>query len=161
MFGIGLSFPQSLEGVAHIIQVALTPVFLLSGIAALLNVFATRLGRVADALDKATEQLECAEGRRARLLGAQLAQLRQRSVALDVAVVAGILGGAATCGATIALFVGALREDVLASVLFALFGGALVCTLAALTAFLCEMLIAGRSVRARLEVEQETADRKM
>jgi hypothetical protein len=33
-----------LDTVAHIIQVALTPVFLLSGIATLLNVFSTRLG---------------------------------------------------------------------------------------------------------------------
>ena len=35
------------EAAAHIVQLALTPVFLLSGIAALLNVFAARLGRVA------------------------------------------------------------------------------------------------------------------
>src|SRR5690242_11924667 len=38
----------SLDLVAHVIQVALTPIFLLSGIATLLNVFATRLARVAD-----------------------------------------------------------------------------------------------------------------
>jgi hypothetical protein len=38
-------FPNlPLDTVAHIIQVALTPVFLLSGIATLLNVFSTRLG---------------------------------------------------------------------------------------------------------------------
>src|SRR4051812_512761 len=36
------------ETVAHIIQAALMPVFLLSGIATLLNVFSTRLARVAD-----------------------------------------------------------------------------------------------------------------
>ena len=37
-----------LDNIAHVIQVALTPVFLLSGIAALLNVFNTRLARVSD-----------------------------------------------------------------------------------------------------------------
>ena len=32
----------------HVIQVAITPVFMLAGIAALLNVFTTRFARVAD-----------------------------------------------------------------------------------------------------------------
>ena len=42
----GLLNPDSsLDLVAHVIQVALTPIFLLSGIATLLNVFATRLAR--------------------------------------------------------------------------------------------------------------------
>ena len=39
---------EALGSVVHIIQVSLTPVFLLSGIATLLNVFSTRLARVAD-----------------------------------------------------------------------------------------------------------------
>ena len=39
---------SALDTIAHIIQVALTPVFLLSGIATLLNVFSTRLSRVGD-----------------------------------------------------------------------------------------------------------------
>jgi hypothetical protein len=47
---------DSLETVAHIVQLALTPVFLLSGIAALLNVFSTRLGRVADQADRLSQQ---------------------------------------------------------------------------------------------------------
>ena len=44
-----------LDLVAHVIQVALTPVFLLSGIATLMNVFSTRLARVADLIAKATD----------------------------------------------------------------------------------------------------------
>src|SRR5712664_2121643 len=47
-----------LDTVAHIIQVALTPVFLLSGIATLLNVFSTRLARVADRVDQITTGVE-------------------------------------------------------------------------------------------------------
>ena len=37
-----------LDSIAHVIQMALTPVFLLSGIGTLLNVFNTRLARVSD-----------------------------------------------------------------------------------------------------------------
>jgi hypothetical protein len=47
-----------LDMVAHIIQVALTPVFLLSGIATLLNVFSTRLARVADRVDQIAKGIE-------------------------------------------------------------------------------------------------------
>jgi len=42
---------DTVESVAHVIQVALTPVFLLSGIASLLSVLSTRLARVADRVD--------------------------------------------------------------------------------------------------------------
>ena len=155
-----MNIPHSLDSVAHIIQVALTPVFLLSGIGTLLNVFSTRLGRVADQLDKTAAELERSETRQAVTLGKQLDQLRRRSVALDVAVVAAALGGGATCGATIALFIGALRDDVLASVLFVLFGIALLCTLVALCAFLSEMLISGAGLRSQVDREQKSMEGK-
>src|ERR1700683_1394989 len=49
---------DSVDSVAHVIQIALTPVFLLSGIASLLGVLSTRLARVADRVDALAEQLE-------------------------------------------------------------------------------------------------------
>ena len=60
MFGIDHS-GSSLDTVAHIIQVALTSVFLLSGIATLLNVFSTRLSRVADRVQEANKALDQAD----------------------------------------------------------------------------------------------------
>jgi hypothetical protein len=56
MFGL-----DSVDSIAHVIEVALTPIFLLSGIASLLGVLSTRLGRVADRVDSLTERLEAAE----------------------------------------------------------------------------------------------------
>ena len=97
---------DTLEAAAHVVQLALTPVFFLSGIAALLNVFASRLGRVADqtdALARTTKDL----GRDARLR--RLRRLRLRSRALDFAVVLAALGGAFTCSAVLVLFLGELR----------------------------------------------------
>jgi Protein of unknown function (DUF2721) len=49
---------DGVDSVAHVIQVALTPVFLLSGIASLLAVLSTRLARVPDRVDALAEQLE-------------------------------------------------------------------------------------------------------
>jgi len=54
MPSFGLTELSPLDSVAHVIQVALTPIFLLSGIAALLNVFSARLARVADRVDLVT-----------------------------------------------------------------------------------------------------------
>ena len=60
MFGID-NTGSALDTIAHIIQVALTPVFLLSGIATLLNVFSTRLARVADRIETVTKAFEGAD----------------------------------------------------------------------------------------------------
>src|SRR5438876_8854335 len=102
MFGIDNS-GSALDTVAHIIQVALTPVFLLSGIATLLNVFSARLARVADQAHTASEGLEGADAVKAAVLSARLAHLHRRSLALDVAAVLGAIGGAAPCGAGLPL----------------------------------------------------------
>ncbi len=140
----------SLEEVAHIIQVALTPVFLLSGLAGLLSVFSTRLGRVADKVDTLSQAIAAADDAEAAELSEQFDYLRKRSVALDIAVVLGALGGGATCAAVLALFVGFLFEIEIARILFLLFGSALLFTLAALVAFVIEMLMAGQGLRAKV-----------
>src|SRR3984893_3369469 len=120
--------------VAHIIQVALTPVFLLSGIATLLNVFSTRLARVADRVDQITKGIEEADAGEVALLAAQLSHLRRRSLALDAAVLLAAFGGAATCASVLTLFVGPLRDATVASVLFTTFGIAVMCTIGAIGA---------------------------
>jgi len=145
MFGVE-NTGSPLDTIAHIIQVALTPVFLLSGIATLLNVFATRLARVAAKAEAATKALGADDDEK-QLLSNQLKILHRRSVALDFAVILGAVGGAATCGAVLAMFVGALSERATASVLFGLFGLAVICALFAIVAFTIEMLLAGTGIR--------------
>jgi hypothetical protein len=141
---------SSLDFVAHVIQVALTPIFLLSGIATLLNVFATRLSRVADLVGQITKAMEPADPDERAALARQLVRLRWRSIALDAAVVLGAIGAAATCASVFTLFVGALRNSTVASVLFTTFGLAIVCTISAIMAFTAEMLMAGSGVRAEM-----------
>ena len=135
------------ESIAHIIPVALAPAFLLSGLATLLNVFSTRLGRVADKVDTLSSDLIGAGPDEAAALARRLAYLRRRSLLLDLAVVLASFGGMLTGIAVLTLFVGALRDASAASVLFVCFGLALVCTILAILAFLTEILLAGRGVR--------------
>jgi hypothetical protein len=144
------------DDIAHVIQIALAPAFLLTALATLLNVFSTRLGRVADRVDDAADRLQKADADEAAHLSYQLAYLRQRSFMLDVAVVLASFGSIMTGIAVLTLFVGALRDAATASVLFGCFGVALVCTVAAIVAFLIEILMAGRRVRD--EVDRQTVE---
>src|SRR5215471_20632213 len=126
---------QMLQSSSGVIQLALTPVFLLTAVAALLNVFSTRLGRVADRVDLLSGDLKRGAAD-TEFLSAQLDFLRRRSLILDVAVVLATVGGAATCAAALVLFLSALRNadvsvQALRAILFGLFGGAIVFTLAA------------------------------
>jgi len=48
------------------------------------------------------------------------------------------------------LFVGALRESTIASLLFTTFGVAIACTISAISAFAVAMMMAGSGVRAEV-----------
>jgi hypothetical protein len=144
----GMTPVDGLDTVAHIIQVALTPVFLLSGIGTLLNVFNTRLTRVSDHMGNTAEAMrkEDDAGQHAALRR-HLVRLQRRRTVLDAAVALGALGGASTCGAAFVLFLGGLRDTEVASWLFLLFGAALGCIVAALIAFLADSVLAWHGLR--------------
>ena len=136
--------PYSLQDAAHVVQLALTPVFLLSATATLLGVFSSRLARVADRVHVL-----------AMLSGddhiAELTLLKRRSRVLDVAVVIAALGGGLTCVAVLILFLSELRETEAARYLFLSFGGAIVLTMGSLGAFVTEMLLTARGVRRAVD----------
>jgi hypothetical protein len=135
------------DDVAHVIQVALTPVFLLTGVSGLLNVFNARLTRIAGRADSVAELLRNStdKSERARL-ETLFPQLARRIFLLDLAIALGALGGAATGGATFTLFIGGLRDAVVASTLFILFGCAVICIIMSLAAFLAETFLGWREL---------------
>lgn len=141
-----------LNGAAHVVQLALTPIFLLTGLASLLNVFTTRLGRVADRVDRLSETAEDHPR--------QLRRLRVRSRSLDLAVLLAALAGAATCCAALTLFLGALRNSATGTLLFAFFGVALACAVLALAAFAFETILSGRSVREQAQSDGDRQERQ-
>jgi Protein of unknown function (DUF2721) len=139
----GMNLGDAVDSVAHVVQVALTPVFLLSGIGTLLNVFNTRLSRVSDHREHVSELLrDETDGTETAWLRAHLVRLHHRTLVLDASIVLGAVGGASTCGAAFVLFLGSMRETAIASWLFALFGVALGCTACALVAFLADSVLA-------------------
>ncbi len=144
---------SSLDSIVRVIQASLTPIFLLTAVASLLNVFTTRLARISDQVHTLTALVtDATEGEQVRR---QLAFLRRRTHVLDVAVILGALAGASTCATALSLFLGLLRSKALLWLLFLLFGVALFCTIGALTAFLIEVLMASRGIRAAVARQAE------
>lgn len=139
------TFP--LDTTVHFIQISLTPVFLLSGIAALLNVYSTRLGRVSDRMDS----LAAARGNGAdEQTCAEIKRMRRRSTVLDIAIALGTLGAASTCMAILTLFLVAVSNRAVGGILLLFFGMAIVCTLVSVVVFGTEMLLANRALRHRM-----------
>lgn len=143
----------SLASIVRVIQSSLTPIFLLTAVASLLSVFTTRLARISDQVHVLSELAAGADEARIKR---RLAFLRRRTHALDIAVILGALAGASTCGTALSLFLGLLRAKATVSLLFVLFGTALLCTIGALTAFLTEVLMASRGIRA--DVDRRSKD---
>ncbi len=152
-----IAISDRVDTVAHVIQIALTPVFLFSGIASLLGVLSTRLGRVADHVDSLSEKLESADARERARRSTELLYLRRRTLILDFAVILATLGGAMTLGAGLLLFLGGLRERTGAS-LFVVFGLALVATICALMCFLVEMLLSSCGIRSEAAAKSAEND---
>ena len=144
--------PSTIEATVHLIQVALTPVFLLSGIAALLNLFAGRLARVADRLDKLSGDLRSADKTASVEIAKEVAGLHQRLVAMEWAVVLGSVGAAAICLNILTLFVLSISAVEMAGLLLLFFAIAILCTLGSVAAFLAEMLMSSSILRARMSV---------
>jgi Protein of unknown function (DUF2721) len=143
-----LSDVSPVTNAAHLIQTALTPVFMLSAIGTLLGVFNTRLSRVSDHMthlhDLLKGDIDADEERNMR---AHLRRLVRRTVMLDASIALGAIAGASTCGAALVLFVGSIRASAVDSWLIGLFALALACTVASLVTFMGDSLLAWHGLR--------------
>ncbi len=141
---------SDIDSIVHVIQLSLSPAFLLTAVATLLNVFTTRLGRISDQV-KAVLQAAKPDDLVKEETIVRLSYLRWRTLALDAAVILAAVSGASTCGTVLTLFFGALRDKTTVSLLLFLYGGGILGTLLSLGAFLAEVLMASRGIRLAAE----------
>ena len=106
MFGFETDNSPTPDLVAHVIQVSLSPIFLLTALGTLLSVFSLRLARVADKVDAISQATKNASADESHALSLQLVHFRHRSLALDVAIVLAGIGGAATCASVLTPMLG-------------------------------------------------------
>ena len=147
---------SNLDSVVHVIQLSLTPIFLLTAMASLLSVFTTRLARVSDQVKALADR--CGGAKPDVTVLRRLAYLKRRSLLLDGAVILGAVSGAFTCATVLTLFLGILRAAATQSILFTLFGLAILCTIGALGAFLFEVLLASRGIRETVDANVQRVE---
>lgn len=136
-----------LTGIADTIRLAVAPVFLLTGVAAVLGVLTNRLARIVDRARADEQSLETAsEPDRARLY-AELEVLSRRSRVVNLAISLTTLCALLVCSVIVLLFLGALLVIDVSAAVAILFIGAMVTFIAALLAFLREVYLATASLR--------------
>lgn len=144
-----------LTDVARVIQLAIAPVFLLSGIGALLNVMAGRLSRVVDRARRLENDLHVYDPEsRARAL-AELRTLDRRMQRVHSAIYACTASALAVCLLVALLFVADLSGIGFARTVAILFVAAMVLIVVGLGFFLAEVRLATLSVRVRRDLFQE------
>ena len=147
---------SNLDSVVHVIQLSLTPIFLLTAMASLLGVFTTRLARVSDQVkalaDKCGgEEPDALVLRPSRLSQATLAAARRR--------------GDPRRGVRrlhlrhrpdpVPRHPSRLGDP---GILFTMFGLAILCTIGALGAFLFEVLLASRGIRETVDANVQRVE---
>ena len=137
----------SLGDVPHAIQLALAPVFLLTGIAGILNVMAGRLARIIDRGRHLTEDPAVAEPINDAHVVVELKALERRRHLASSAITACTLSALLVCTVIAALFLEVLLQVELKWLVGVLFTGATLALVIGLTYFLREVHLATRTVR--------------
>ena len=142
-----MPFDATIPGLAHAIQLAVAPVFLLSGIGAFLGVLTNRLARV---IDRSRLLAAAPAGAPAPGGGPAAEQLvlGRRIRAINRAITLCTYAALLVAGVVAALFVGAVTRVELAPAIALLFILAMAALIAGLVAFLQEIHVATRHFRA-------------
>lgn len=142
---------ESLSSLLPIIQLAITPVILLSGMGALLIVLTNRMGRIVDRTRELAEAMPAAAGDVRQHLGDQLDIMWARSIMIRRAVTAAGFSMLASCLLIVALFIGALLEWRVREVVLFLFGLSIVLLIASLAEFLRDIFSALRALKLQID----------
>jgi CBS domain containing-hemolysin-like protein len=144
-------FPQAAD-VAHLIQVALTPIFLISAIGVTLNVLTSRLARIVDRARTMENEL-CRPEYQAggRDLHAALGVLARRARYINAAITLITLSALFIALVVVMLFVNAFARWELAAFIAIMFILSMLSFAAALTSFLIEVRIATTTLRIGIE----------
>jgi hypothetical protein len=138
--------------VAHLIQVALTPIFLISAIGVTLNVLTSRLARIVDRARAMESQLIHPDYRSdGRDLHTALGVLAQRARYINAAITLITISALFIALVVVMLFVNAFAHWELSAFIAILFILSMLALAGALTAFLIEVRIATNTLRIGIE----------
>jgi hypothetical protein len=132
--------------VAHVIQLSVAPVFLLTGVGTILGVLSTRLGRIVDRTRALADRLPSLEGEPREVARQELELLFRRRRLVNMAITCGV-GAALLIAAVISsAFLGFMLAWKVSTAIAVLFIAALLFVVAALLLYLREVAAAALSV---------------
>ena len=131
-----------LDAITHAIQLAVTPVFLMAGVAGILSVLAHRLARIVDRGRILHERVLRNDNADPLTTGAELRLINQRMWVVNTAICLCTLCALLICAVVAVIFLGAISARSLAGIISYCFVAAMVCLIVALLAFLVEVYLA-------------------
>jgi len=138
--------PPQLADLSHAIQLAVAPVFLLTGIATLINAMNTRLGRIIDRRRVVTKRVGEGLDERCRVAAEEeLARLKRRGQLIYTAIFCEVLSALLVCMVVAGAFVGTLVKVELTVTVALSFMAAMLSMICGLGLFLREVYVAVRS----------------
>jgi len=136
-----------ISAIAHVIQLAIAPVFLISGMATLLSVLTNRLGRIVDRARVLEAQLDTLHEAKQPRAWEELMRLSTRARLVNFAITFATVCALLTCITIQTLFLGTFLRINLSKLITVLFIAAMVSLLLGLIAFLREVITATRTLR--------------
>ena len=133
--------------IAHIIQLAVAPVFLLSGVGVTLTVLTNRLSRIVDRARVLEERVAGATETLRTALNADLRTLASRARYINWAITLTTCSGLLVCLVIVSLFVGYFLSLDLSKTIALLFIVAILAFVVAFVSFLREIFLATSSLR--------------
>jgi hypothetical protein len=138
--------------VAHTIQLAVAPVFLLAGIAGFLNVCAGRLARVIDRARVVEKLVPASSGAEHDRLIAEIRILDRRIGVVNMAIFFSVLSALLICAVVILLFASNIADVRLGTIVALLFIGSMISIGLGFATFILETSLSGRAIRIRNEI---------
>ena len=142
-----MQFITGLGDVAHVIQLAIAPVFLLTAVGTVLNVLTNRLGRAVDRRGLLMARLSDLEAAMLESANAELVYLHRRVRLIYTSITLAVLCALLVCLLIATAFVDALVRSDLATLLAVFFVLAMLALIGSLAAFLREIFLGVSTVR--------------
>ncbi len=135
-----------LADIAHLIQLSVAPVFLLTAVGTSLGVFSTRLGRIVDRFRVLTDRLPSAAPELQDPIRAELSNLRKRRRVVNVAITFATGAALLVCVLIAIAFTSTIVGWDSSRAIAGLFVAAMLAFIGALLAYLSEVSLAVRAV---------------
>lgn len=142
---------ESLSSLLPIIQLAITPVILISGMGALMITLTNRMARVVDRTRKVAESISTADAEERKHLESQLVIMWGRALLIRRAVTTNGLSMLVSCLLVVALFAAAMFDWEMKGVVLALFAASILLLTASLVDFLRDIFVSLHALRLQVD----------